>query len=95
MISLITDRTAGINCMVWFSYTWIWNETYVCILIPRRDITRDDMSLLKTILEQLIAECSTAVALSWRPDVVGTLTSVLKLMRNLCAGVPLNQEMIL
>ena len=59
------------------------------------DITRDDVSLLKTILEQLITECSTAMSLSWRPDVVGTLISILKLMRNLCAGVPLNQEMIL
>ena len=66
----------------------------VCILIPRRDITRDDVSLLKTILEQLIAECSTAVPLSRQPDMVGTMTFVLKLM-NLCAGVPLNQEMIL
>ena len=67
----------------------------VCILIPRRAITRDDVLLLKTVLEQLIAKCSTTVSLSWRPDVVGTLTSVLKLMRNLCAGVLLNQEMIL
>ena len=77
------------------SHTLGFRIRLVCILIPRRDITRDDVSLLKTILEQLIAECSTAVSLSWRPDVMGTLTSVLKLMRNLCAGVPLNQEIIL
>ena len=66
-----------------------------CVLILRRAVTHDDVLLLKTILKQLIAECSTTMSLSWRPDVVGTLTSVLKLMRNLCAGVPLNQEMIL
>ena len=67
----------------------------MCVLIPRRAVTHDDMSLLKTILKQLIAKCSTTVSLSWRPDVGGTLTFVLKLMRNLCAGVPLNQEMML
>ena len=66
-----------------------------CVLILRRAVTNDDVLLLKTILKQLIAEFSTTMSLSWRPDVVGTLTSVLKLMRNLCAGVPLNQEMIL
>ena len=62
----------------------------VCILIPRRDIICDDLSLLKCTLEQLITECSRSVSLSWQPDVVGTLTSVLKLTRDLRTGVPEN-----
>ena len=66
----------------------------VVCLFPRKAIAHKDVELLKSILGPLIVECTASLS-SQRPDCVGTLTSVLKLMRNLCAGVPQNQEMML
>ena len=65
----------------------------ICLFL-RKDVSCEDVSLLTSIVGPLITECSASLS-SWRPDCVGTLTSVLKLMRNLCAGVPQNQEMML
>ena len=75
------------NCMVWFSYTWIWNET--CVHIDFQE-GHNSWWCVTAEVEQLITDCTTTVSLSWQPDVVGTLTSVLKLTRNLCTGVPEN-----